>query len=38
MIIPKARSALHFAAIDTVDGTIMTAAKADLEANRIMKQ
>jgi hypothetical protein len=38
MIIPKARSALDFAAIDTKDGTIMTPAKANSEANKIMEQ
>ena len=37
MIIPKARSALDFAAIHK-DGTIMTPAKANSEANKIMEQ
>ena len=38
MIIPKARLALDFAAIDSRDGSIMSAAQVDVEANKIMEQ
>ncbi len=38
MIIPKTRSALDFAAINSKDGSIMTAEHANIEANKLMEQ